>query len=126
MSFVTMRSDLQPLCPVHRVPMAHCELWLKVDVDAFPKPCYACATPGCAYHYDVVSGYYTTNVGEHIERDMNFWQKCPHDGLPMHIAEFEPSNNKRTWKCGQIGCAGSRVTEGPLKASAASQSPASN
>jgi hypothetical protein len=121
MSFVTMRSDLQPLCPVHHVPMAHCELWLKVDVDEFPKPCYACATPGCACHYDVVSGYYTTSVGEHIERDMNYWQKCQHDGLPMYIAEFEPLKNKRTWKCGQIGCAGGRVTEGPLKATAASR-----
>ncbi len=118
-----MRTDLQPVCPVHDVPMVPCQLWLKFDVDVSPKPCYACATPGCGYHYDVVQGYFTARAGESIERDMNYWQKCPREGLPMYIAEFESQGNKRTWRCGQVDCDGSRVNERPLKASAASQSP---
>ena len=119
MTFVTMRSDLQPMCPVHHVPIVSAHFWVKLDPDIFPRPCYACETPGCAYRYDVVSGYYTTSVGERIERDMNFWQKCTHDGLPMYVAEFEPPKSRCTWKCGQIGCAGSRVTEETLRAAAA-------
>jgi hypothetical protein len=121
MSFVTMRNDLQPMCPAHHVPMVPWMLWLKLDVNVSPKPCYACATTGCWYHWDSVQGYFTTREGEHIERDMNYWQKCQHDGLPMYVADFESQKSKRTWKCGQLGCTGSRVTEGPSKATAASQ-----
>jgi hypothetical protein len=120
MSFVTMRNDLLPMCPAHHVPLVPCVLWLKLDVNVSPKPCYACATPGCHYHWDVVQGYFTTQEGERIERDMKHWQKCPHDGLPMYLADFEAQKSKRTWKCGQLGCTGSRATEGPLQASAAS------
>jgi hypothetical protein len=119
MSFVTMRSDLKALCPVHHVTMVPCELWLKMDVDVFPKPCYACQTSGCRYHYDVVQGYYTTAEQERIERDMSYWQKCQRDGIPMYIADFELQKSKRIWRCGQVGCGGGRVTEGPLKVAAA-------
>jgi hypothetical protein len=119
MAAPTMRSDFQPLCPDHQLPMLHCNLLLKWAVDRTTKPCYACATPGCTYHYDVIHGYFTASAGERIDRDMQYWQRCPNDGRAMYIATIEAPNSKRTWKCGQLGCAGTCVTEGSVKSRSA-------
>jgi hypothetical protein len=110
-----MRTDIRPLCPIHpAVVMVRVELWLKVDIDEFAKPAYACPESGCLYHYDIVSGYFTTRVGGGLSRDMAFWQRCSNDGLPMFVAGFEPQKSKRNWKCAQLTCDGSRITEGEL------------
>jgi hypothetical protein len=121
MTAPTMRRDLQPLCPEHLLPMLHCDVLLKWDVDMSIKRCYECGTSGCTYHYDVLEGYFTAGVGERIERDMRYWQECPKDGCAMYISTVEVETDKRTWKCGQVECAGSRVTEG-LKSNDASAS----
>ncbi len=111
MTAPTMRSDLQPLCPHHLLPMPYCDLLI--------KPCYACGKPGCTYHYDVLQGYFALGTGELIKRDMRYWQECPNDGRAMYIARVEVETNRRTWRCGQQECAGSDVTEGNLKSNAA-------
>lgn len=111
-----MRTYLQPLCPKHHRRMVFAELWLKIELsDLYPKPCYACEEPGCLYHYDIIHGYFTTREGEHIERDMSLWQKCPHEGLPMYMSAFDPQKSKRVWSCAQVDCIGGRTTEGELK-----------
>ena len=112
MTFVKMGSNLQPLCPQHHSQMVHGHGWLKLESNVSPMPCYACDKPECEYLYDVTQGYFTINEGEHIERDKRYWQNCGHEGLPMHIVNFDPQGNVRMWKCGQIGCIGGRVTEG--------------
>jgi hypothetical protein len=116
MTFVRMRNDLRPLCPVHHSQMVSASFWLKVDTDVFPKLCYSCTETDCLYCYDVIQGYFTTREGEHIQRDMKYWQKCPKDGLPMYMNGFEPQGSARQWRCGQIGCEGSSVTQEPLQA----------
>ncbi len=111
MTFVQMRTDLLPLCQVHPAPMVSVVVWLKVASDVFPKPCYACAEAGCRYHYDIVHGYFKISEGESIERDMNYWNKCSREGLPMFIESFQTERDRRTWRCGQLGCAGRGITE---------------
>ena len=114
MTAPTMRTDLQPLCPDHLLPMLHCDLLL--------KPCYACGKPGCIYHYDALQGYFTFRSGERIKRDMRNWQQCPNDGGAMYIATVEVETSKRTWRCGQLHCVGSLLTEGDLKSNSAASS----
>jgi hypothetical protein len=108
---LTMRSDLQPICPTHHAVMVPCQLVQDFDGRISYKPCYVCTTPGCGYHWDVLQGYFSAHEGSSIKRDLVHLQKCNHDGSLMFIADFEPQKSKRTWKCGQIGCAGGRVTE---------------
>lgn len=119
MTMVTMRLDLQPQCVQHHEPMVPCLLWQKFDEHVSPIHCYVCPHADCSYHWDIASGYFTTREGEHIQRDMKYWQKCMRHGLPMYLAEFNPQGSKRTWKCGQLGCMYARITEGPLTAAAA-------
>ncbi len=57
---VQMRADPRPLRLRHHAPMVFAELWMKVDTDVFPKPCYACLEPGCVSHHDIISGYFDT------------------------------------------------------------------
>jgi len=111
MTAPTMRSDLQPLCPNHLLPMLHCDLSLKWDADTLIKRYYACGASGCRYHYDVLRGYFTARKGERIERDMRYWQQCPNDGRAMYIATVEVETSKQTWRCGQLECAGGGITE---------------
>ena len=114
-----MRTDLRPLCPAHNTQMVPAHSWLEVDTDVFPKSCYACEEPDCLYCYDIVHGYFTVREGECIEHDMKYRQRCTHDGLTMYLADFEAQGSKRTWRCGQMGCKGSRITEGLPQASTA-------
>jgi hypothetical protein len=113
-----MRNDLRPLCPAHNSQMVSAHFWLQMDSDTYPKFCYACEQPGCFYCYDIVQGYFTIRQGEHIQRDERFREKCPKEGLPMFVETFDPQGSKRTWRCGLMGCIGSRATNEPLKASA--------
>jgi hypothetical protein len=95
--------------------MVFAQLWMRVETDTFPIPVYACQEPGCTAHYNIIHGYFDIEQGKGIERDMKAWVKCTVEGLPMYVAQFEPQKSKRVWQCSQVGCTGSRVTEGPLR-----------
>jgi hypothetical protein len=83
----------------------------------FLHMCYACAVSGCHYHYDVVRGYFLTSDGERCESDDNYREICPNHLTRLYIAAFDPQKSQQTWKCGQLECAESRITEGPHQAS---------
>lgn len=105
------RMDLKPLCDVHLTEgMVLVELILAVGPDVFPKTAFACSELGCDRHYDA-RGYFSVSKGQGIVRGPDEI-KCPHDGLAMYISRFELQGSVRHWQCSQLGCNGSKVTNG--------------
>jgi hypothetical protein len=106
MSFVGMRTDIQPLCQRHHIPMLLAELELQVDTAILRKPCYVCVKTDCMSHYDIIHGYFDTTDREGIVRDMMTWTKCPNDGLPMYLSERDMKVGVQVWLCSEVGCDG--------------------
>src|SRR5882762_7348381 len=103
--------ELRAFCHEHHVEMRLNQSLLNSDGDSGQRASYACTVPDCLVHYNMYRGYFILSQNRITnELDMVPSVRCPHDGTPMYLAEFDPKKRDfRLWICPQ--CDGRRTNE---------------
>ena len=100
---VATRSDLKPLCHIHRIRML--PVTLPHSPGASTSPAYRCTRPGCANLYDWWRGYFVfgnTNA-PHTVLFVNCG--CNQDvSISMYLETFL-QDGTQIWRCPCLGCA---------------------
>jgi hypothetical protein len=94
---VTMRQDIQPLCTIHRFPMALAQFG---DPAALMVKAYKCDEAGCTRAYNTSLGYFDILQGRFLADKEQ--QNCRADGNHMFLEKVY--GDTETWSCGQVGC----------------------
>jgi hypothetical protein len=103
--------ELRALCHEHHAEMRLSQSLLNKEDDAKHTLAYACTEPNCLVHYSIYRGYFILSQnGNTNELDMVPRVQCPHDGMPMYLAEIDlEKRGFRLWTCPQ--CDGRRTNE---------------
>jgi hypothetical protein len=103
--------ELHALCHEHHAEMRLNQILLKSEDQEIQTQAYACPEPDCFVHYNIARGYFMlTQNGNLSELDMVPTVRCPHDEMPMYLAEINPEKRGfRLWRCPQ--CDGKRTNE---------------
>ena len=111
MTNLELRSDLEPLCPVHQVPMR-----LIPDQS---NSTYICGQAGCTFRWRVQEGYFQQKDG--IVRYPSNAHQLLRPALVrehgyMYIAAMEDGPaRKRTWRCAVKDCPNMIVDDSKLE-----------
>ena len=103
--------ELRALCHEHHAEMRLNRSLLNSEDDAKHTLAYACTEPACLVHYSIYRGYFILSQnGNTNELDIVPRVRCPHDGMPMYLAEIDlEKRGFRLWTCPQ--CDGRRTNE---------------
>jgi hypothetical protein len=106
--------EFHALCHEHHVEMRLNQIPLKSAGQDTQTLAYACPWPDCLVHYNIARGYFMLSQdGNLSELDMVPRVRCPHDEMPMYLAEINPEKSGfRLWRCPQ--CDGRCTNEGDL------------
>ena len=96
---VAHRSEISPLCDIHRQPMDLFEYRGAL----FRVTAFSCKMSGCSRAYDSRTGYFNV-VNGRIALQKN-QRLCRQDNTPMFL-ESVLQNGIEVWRCGQIDCDG--------------------
>ena len=89
-----IRSALLPLCIAHKTGM--------IEDPGLPNvpQTYSCRESGCDLNWEPKLGYFRTTT---VTRTFQFGiegRRCPaHDRFFMYLANWDPEQGKRHWKC---------------------------
>jgi hypothetical protein len=99
-----MTKSLHVLCYEHHTVMKQGQILVKAEGGTEWKLVYACSEPGCMVHYS------SNPQGYFVIQHQTPRVRCPHDGMPMYLAEVRPeSTSFRLWRCPQ--CDNSRTNQ---------------
>jgi hypothetical protein len=95
--------EFHALCHEHHVEMRPNQILSKSEGQDTETRAYACPEPDCLVHYNNSRGYFMLSQdGNTSELDMVPTVRCPHDGMPMYLAELNPEKRDfRLWRCPQ-------------------------
>ncbi len=110
--------EFHALCHEHHAEMRLNQILSKSEGEDTQTIAYACPEPDCLVLYNSSRGYFMlSQIGNLDELDMVPRVRCPHDGMPMYLAQINTEKRGfRLWRCPQ--CDGRRTNEEGLIAKA--------
>jgi hypothetical protein len=75
----------------------------------FDKDLFACTEYDCTSRYDLAHGYFDSQVGDSIERDLDAVMRCVNDKSFIYLVYFDPETGIRMWRCPLQGCDGIKI-----------------
>ncbi len=103
--------EFHALCHEHHVGMRLKQILSKSEGEDTQTIAYTCPEPDCVVLYNSSRGYFMLRQNRNLsELDMVPRVRCPHDGMPMYLAEINPEKRGfRLWRCPK--CDGRRTNE---------------